>query len=110
MYNDAYEPKEIKNNASFTIAYHDETYYFLMEKEMLNENVLAFKSEIDLINSKDMDGIKELYLAALSDIEIDMDFTFIDIKKRTKNDINYKFVQMSKQHSLLRLISFFSVK
>ncbi len=110
LYNDAYEPAEIKDNASFTIAFQNDTYYFLLEKEMFNENVLAFKSEVDLINSKDLEGVKELYLEALNDFEMNMDFTFIDLKKRTKNDINYKFVQIDNQYSLLRLISFFSVK
>ncbi len=110
LYNDTYEPKEIRNNASFTIAFQNDAYYFLLEKEMLNENVLALKSEIDLINSKDLEGVKVLYLEALNDFEMDMDFTFIDLKKRTKNDINYKFVQIDDKHSLLRLISFFSVK
>jgi len=66
IYNDAFEPDEIKNNASFTIAFYNDTYYFLLEKEMLNENVLALKSEIDLINSKDLEGVKTLYLDVLT--------------------------------------------
>ena len=110
LYNDLLESNETKNNASFTIAFYNDSYYFLLEKEMSNENVLALKSEIDLVNSKDLDGVKELYLEALNDIEMDIDFTFIDLKKRTKNDINYKFTQIDNEHSLLRLISFFSVK
>ncbi len=110
LYNDAYESKIVKRNASFSIAFADNTFYFLLEKEMLNENIMPLKSEIDLVNSKDMKGIKTLYLEVLNDFEMNLDFTFIDLKKRTKNDINYKFVQTGNNRSSLKLISHFSVK
>ena len=110
LYRDEYESDDIKNNASFTISFDNGTYYFLLEKEMANENILELKSEIDLVNSKDLEGVKALYKEVLSDFEATMEFTFIDLKRRTGNDINYKFMPIDSSHSLLRLISFFSLK
>ena len=110
LYRDEYVEDQIIDNASFTISFDNGTYYFLLEKEMANENILELKSEIDLVNSKDLEGVKTLYKEVLSDFESTLEFTFIDLKRRTGNDINYKFMPVDDKHSLLRLISFFSLK
>ncbi|OQY02732.1 MAG: hypothetical protein B6I20_06635 [Bacteroidetes bacterium 4572_117] len=109
IYRDDHEPDKTKNNASFSIAFHNDTYYFLLEKEVPEKDVISIKSEIDLVNSKDIPGLKALYKEILNDFEADMEFTFIDLKKRTENDISYKFIKIN-DNSLLRLISFLPVK
>jgi len=93
----------------FSIAFQDNTYYFIMEKVLPIEEEENIKANIQLLNSKDNSGVKDLYMDALSDLETELDFTFIDIKKRIENDIYCKTEYLSSGYSKMWIASFYNL-
>ncbi len=93
----------------FTVAFHENTYYFMMEKVMPTEQAEIIKSNIHLLNSKDPESVKELYIDALSDLDTELDFTFIDIKKRVENDIYFKYEPLDNKYCKMWGISFYKI-
>ncbi len=101
-------PKNIEH-AMFIVAFHENIYYFMMEKIVPVEEAGLIKSNIQLLNSKEPEGVKELYIDALKDLDTELDFTFIDLKKRVENDIYFKFESVNNQYSKMWIISFYNV-
>ncbi len=101
-------PKNIEH-AMFIVAFHENIYYFMMEKVVPIEEAELIKSNIQLLNSKEPEGVKELYIDALKDLDTELDFTFIDLKKRVENDIYFKFESFNNQYSKMWIISFYNV-
>jgi hypothetical protein len=100
-------PKNIEH-AVFVVAFHENTYYFMLEKVVPIKEAESIKSNIQLLNSKEPEGVKELYIDALKDLDTELDFTFIDLKKRVENDIYYKSEYLKNQYSKMWIISFYN--
>lgn len=93
----------------FTVAFHENVYYFMMEKVMSIEQAESIKNNIQLLNTKDHDHVKELYIDALKDLDTELDFTFIDIKKRVENDIYFKYEPLDNKYCKIWVISFYNI-
>ena len=101
-------PKNV-DQAAFTIALHDYSYYFMMEKVLPIDQANLLKSNINLINTKNSHEIKDLYLEALKDLDTDLDFTFIDIKKRVQGDIYSKLQNIDSNYAKIWIISIYNL-
>lgn len=102
-------PKTI-DHAVFSVAFTKNTYYFMMEKMLPVQQAEIIKSNIQLLNSKNDKGVKELYIDALSDLDTELDFTFIDIKKRVENDIYCKFEYHNNEYCKIWIISVYNIE
>jgi len=97
------------DQAMFTVAFQDNTYYFMMEKVLPVEEMENIKANIQLLNSKDSTGVKQLYIDALSDLDTKLDFTFIDLKKRVENDIYCKTEHIDAHYCKMWIVSFYNI-
>lgn len=76
---------------------------------ILNENIDVVKTKIDLINSKDKDGLKELYKelrlnSTLSQVG-GAGLGFVDMARKSENKLEYKFETLTENVSYFTLLS-----
>ncbi len=85
----------------------DELYVVTTGNAIQYENVEPLKAWLDKINDLDQDGLKQLYKTILRENKLNNSggagLGFVDMKKRTKNKIDYHIAPMKNGHYYLVL-------
>jgi hypothetical protein len=98
----------------FIIGNDDDEYFITSGNGIANENIAGLKEMIDNINSLDKDGLKELHKHKMRETAISekggAGLGFIDIARKTGNQLEYHFEPVDENNSFFLLKSRISRK
>jgi coenzyme F420-reducing hydrogenase delta subunit len=93
--------------ASFVLYYESGEFHLVTGNYLFKDRVKIIKDRIDQINSLSMDEVKALYKMILNNQEFSEKggggLGMIDITKRTKNRLKYKFFEVNEEFSFFQL-------
>ncbi len=89
------------------IRFVDRVFYLTTGNLVINQKVPELKSKLDEINSKDKEGLKELFVKALTEQITDDDSTgnmgLIEMAKKSGSKLNYQFDTINDSYSYYML-------
>lgn len=89
----------------FIFSDHD-YFHVITQNRIANANIEALKSRLDVVNSKNQEELKEIYLDVLtsgSQTSKGAGLGLIDIARKSKNNLAYEFTSISDDFSFYRL-------
>jgi hypothetical protein len=96
-----------KMPAIFMIGYDFEKYHIITGNSIYNKRIEQLKSKIDIVNSHDKDGLKQLYKEARINSTISevggAGLGFIDIARKSENQIYYHFEPIEDEISFVTI-------
>ena len=95
------------SNAIFLLGISEESYYVITGNYMETEKISIIKTKLDLINSLDKEGLKEIYKKArLGSVISEVGgagLGFIDMARKSGNKLDYQFQQVDENNSFFVL-------
>ncbi len=94
-----YKHSNKKNEILFTITYENKTFTIISENYVKFQDINQIKEKIDVINSLDREGLKNLYNHIITNTKISerggAGLGFIDMAIKTCNKIGYEFERIN---------------
>jgi hypothetical protein len=91
----------------FTFIFSNHDYFHVItQNRIANKDIEGLKSRLDIVNSKNQEELKSIYLEALSSgekTEKGAGLGLIDLARKSKNTLGYEFTQVSEDYSDYRL-------
>jgi hypothetical protein len=106
-YNPGKEPEEKYGMPVALVRYEDDRFFLTTGNLILNSRVIDLKEKIELINSYDKQGLKELFYISLSKQSIESDSTgnmgLINVARKSGSKLTYQFEEVNDLYSYFLL-------
>lgn len=101
------EDGDRNKSAIFTIGKKDDIYFIVTGNFIINENIIAFKSRLDEVNSLSKEELKEFYKKTLNNGQMSKKggggLGMIDIARKTGEKLDYNFLEIDNKVSFFTL-------
>ena len=98
---------DINKSAIFTVGKKDRDYFIVTGNFIINENISAFKSRLDEVNSLSKEELKEFYKKTLNNGQMSKKggggLGMIDIARKTGQKLDYNFLEIDNKVSFFTL-------
>ena len=98
---------DINKSAIFTVGKKDSDYFIVTGNFIINENISAFKSRLDEVNSLSKEELKEFYKKTLNNGQMSKKggggLGMIDIARKTGQKLDYNFLEIDNKVSFFTL-------
>ncbi len=103
------EDQNMKNNAIFMIGKHESEYFITSGNAILSSQVPDITRKLELINSLDKEGLKELYKSIIKTTELSSKggagLGFVDMARKSGNKLLFDFEPINDELTFFSLIT-----
>ena len=115
-YKDVYEPfvdQQKEYLPTFNIIMNAEKIQLVTSNPVRNEDIEVLKKKIDIVNNKDREALKDLYVKTITNGKFSekggAGLGFIEMAKTSGNNLEYSFKPINDQYSLYTFVVTFSL-